>query len=76
MLEAAAGYFDGERVATREKIFRGSGQEDLTLAKMLKKAEETTMAPIDFSKFRSGGRYGIDKDAQEYVKELRSNDRF
>ena len=32
--------------------------------------------PLDFSKFRSGGRYGVDKDAQEYVKELRSNDRI
>ena len=75
MAEAVMGYYDGNRVILKDKVLWNTGQEVL-VAVPPRSLKKTKQSKIDFSEFRSGGRYAIDKDAQDYVKELRENDRM
>ena len=75
MPKAVAGYYNNEHVILRDKVSWENGQEVMVII-MPKKNEKAEQYPLDFSNFRSGGRYGIDKDAQDYIGELRANDRI
>ena len=75
MLGAVAGYYNGEHIVLNEKVCWDNGQE-VVVTVMPKRIEKPRQGKLDFAKFRSGGRYGIDKDAQDYVEELRANDRI
>lgn len=70
MAEAVTGYYDGNRVILKDKVLWNTGQEVL-VAVIPRSLKKTKQSKIDFSEFRSGGRYAIDKDAQDYVNELR-----
>ena len=75
MSEAVAGYYDGNNVILKDKVLWTTGQEVLVVV-IPRSLEKPKHNELDFSEFRSGGRYGIDKDAQDYIKELRENDRI
>ena len=74
MLGAVVGYYNGEHIVLDEKVSWDNGQEVIVTV-LPKSVAKSPAKHINFSEFRSGGRYDISMDAQEYIKELRGNDR-
>ncbi len=71
MLMTVQGYYDGAQIVLEESVPLAYGQR--VIVTILE--EKPKKQPLDFSKYRVG-KYGISMDAQDYVKELRENDRF
>lgn len=69
MFGAVTGYYYNKHIVLRDKVSWDNGQEVMVIV-IPKKSESNGQEPLDFSKFRSGGRYGIDIDAQDYIEEL------
>ena len=72
MLTAVQGYYNGEQIVLNENINLSYGQQ--VIVTILDK--EPVRKKLDFAKYRMGAEHNIPVDAQEYVKELRDNDRF
>ena len=71
MFTTVQGYYNGNQIILDENVPLAYGQR--VMVTILE--ENPKKKPLDFSKYRAG-KYGISMDAQDYVKELRENDRF
>lgn len=74
MLSAVKGHYNGDRIVLDENVGLLEGQElIITILDYSKNVEKKS---IDLSKYMGRGEKMLSSDAQEYVKELRSNDRI
>lgn len=72
MLAAVKGYYDGKQIVIDEDIELADGQEVIVTILDMKKPKNEN---IDLKKFMGRGEKMFQSDAQEYIKELRGNDR-
>lgn len=73
MLTAVKGYYDGRQIVINEDVNLKAGQEVIvTILEMQKKTAET----VDLKSFKGRGEKMFHTDAQEYIKELRADDRI
>ena len=73
MLAAVKGYYDGTQIVMDENMNLKAGQEVIvTVLDMQKKARKE----IDLKKYTGRGEKMFHTDAQEYVRELRADDRI
>ena len=73
MLAAVKGYYDGTQIVMDENMNLKAGQEVIvTVLDMQKKARKE----IDLKKYTGRGEKMFQTDAQEYVRELRADDRI
>lgn len=72
MLAAVKGYYDGKQIVVDENVDMTVGQEVIVTILDMKKKEKKK---IDLSNYMGRGKKMFDTDAQEYVKELRADDR-
>lgn len=73
MLSAVKGHYDGNQIIMDEEIPMQRGQKVIITILDLPKEEKRT---FDLGRYMGRGKKMFESDAQEYVKELRSNDRF
>lgn len=73
MLTAVRGYYNGHQIVIDEDIKMIAGQEVIVTI-LDRKAEEGKK--IDLSQYMGRGKKMFQTDAQEYIKELRENDRI
>ena len=69
---AINGYYDGEHIVPEEKVKLKKNQK--LIITILD--EDTEKNDIDLSKYIGVGKGMWKSDAQDYVKELRENDRY
>ena len=73
MLAAVKGYYDGTQIVMDENVNLKVGQEVIvTILDMQKKAKKK----VDLKQYVGRGGKMFPTDAQEYIKELRSDDRI
>nr|WP_304970354.1 hypothetical protein [uncultured Schaedlerella sp.] len=73
MMSAVKGYYDGKQIVINEDVKMSIGQEVIiTILDMLRKKKKR----IDLEKYMGRGKKMFTQDAQDYVKELRDNDRL
>ena len=73
MMSAVKGYYDGKQIVINEDVKMSIGQEVIiTILDMQKKKKKR----IDLEKYMGRGKKMFTQDAQDYVKELRDNDRL
>ncbi len=72
MLAAVKGYYDGKQIVVDENVDMTVGQEVIVTILDMKKKEKKK---IDLNNYMGRGEKMFDADAQEYVKELRADDR-
>lgn len=73
MLAAVKSYYDGKQIVMEEDIDMVIGQEVIvTVLDIPNKAKKK----VDLKKYMGRGEKMFHTDAQEYVKELRSDDRL
>ena len=73
MMSAVKGYYDGKQIVRNEDVKMSIGQEVIiTILDMLRKKKKR----IDLEKYMGRGKKMFTQDAQDYVKELRDNDRL
>ena len=72
-LTAIEGYYDGSRVVLTGNFALQKGQKVIVTAETL---DAPIKKPIDLSVFMGRGKKMFERDAAEYVKELRENDRL
>lgn len=73
MLAAVKGYYDGTRIVMDEDIDLMEGQEVIvTILDMKKKAKKK----VNLKQYMGRGEKMFHADAQEYVQELREDDRI
>ena len=75
MFTTVQGYYNGNQIILDENVPLAYGQRGMVTILEKKPKKKPKKKPLDFSKYRAG-KYGISMDAQDYVKELRENDRF
>ena len=74
MLTSVRGHYNGSQIVLDEKIGLSKGQK---LIITVLDAEPTAMKEVpDLSKYMGRGHSRIGRDAQEYIREMRDNDRF
>ena len=73
MLATVKGYYDGNRIVIDEDIKLAIGQQ--VMVTILDNKEETEKK-INLKSYKGRGPKLMDYDAQEYINELRSNDRI
>ncbi len=72
MLTAVKGYYNGSQIVMDEDIKLATGQEVIvTVLEMQRQPKKK----IDLKKYRGRGEKMFHSDAQEYIKELRNEDR-
>ena len=74
MLTAVKGHYNGTQIVPDEAIDLMIGQE--VIITVLTPIEPEKKAKIDLTKYMGRGKKMFEYDAQEYVKEMRSNDRL
>ena len=73
MMSAVKGYYDGKQIVINEDVKMSIGQEVIiTILEMTRKKKKR----IDLEKYMGRGKKMFTQDAQDYVKELRDNDRL
>ncbi|RKI35886.1 hypothetical protein D7V86_26685 [bacterium D16-51] len=73
MLAAVKGYYDGTQIVMDENVDLQTGQEVIvTILDMKKKAEKK----VDLKQYVGRGEKMFHTDAQEYIRELRADDRM
>ena len=73
MMSAVKGYYDGKQIVINEDVKMSIGQEVIiTILDMPRKKK----IRIDMEKYMGRGKKMFTQDAQDYVKELRDNDRL
>lgn len=73
MLAAVKGYYDGKQIVMEENIDLTKGQEVIvTILDMKKKAKKK----VNLKQYMGRGEKMFHADAQEYVQELREDDRI
>ena len=72
MLIAVKGYYDGKQIVMDEDIKMAAGQRVIVT---ILDAEKAHQKKVDLRKYMGRGEKMFHKDAQEYVKGLRNNDR-
>ena len=73
MLAAVKGYYDGKQIVMNEDIDMVAGQEVIiTILDIPNKAKKK----IDLKKYIGRGEKMFYTDAQEYIKEMRADDRI
>ncbi|MEZ3470839.1 MAG: hypothetical protein K1W40_21385 [Schaedlerella sp.] len=73
MMSAVKGYYDGKQIVINEDVKMSIGQEVIiTILDMPRKKKKR----IDLEKYMGRGKKMFTQDAQDYVKELRDNDRL
>ena len=73
MFVAVKGYYDGDRIIVDENINMSVGQE--VMIKILD-GKRNLSPKLELGKYMGRGEKMFSVDAQEYVEELRSNDRI
>ena len=73
MLIAVRGYYDGKKIVMDEDIKIAPGQRVIVT---ILDAEKSPQKKVDLSKYMGRGKKMLSGDAQEYVKELRDDDRI
>ncbi len=71
MLTAVKGYYNGNQIVIDEDVKMAVGQEVIITILDMPKAGKK----IDLSRYMGRGEKMFQSDAQEYIKELRENDR-
>lgn len=72
MLAAVKGYYNGSQIVMDEDIKLTAGQEVIVTILEMKKQEKKK---IDLKKYMGRGEKMFHSDAQDYIKELRNDDR-
>lgn len=72
MIAVANGYYDGNSIVLDEKVDLTEGQRVIVTFEMPNKTEKK----IDLSKYMGRGEKMFNTDANDYVRELRENDRL
>ena len=76
MLATIKGYYDGNKIIIDEDIKLAIGQQVfITILEKLE-TEEKTIKDIDLKKYKGRGSKLMNYDAQEYVNNIRANDRI
>lgn len=73
MLTAVSGYYDGSHIEMNENIPLQKGQKVIIT---LEVEEAPVKKKVDLSHFMGRGEKMFQTDADDYVKELRGNDRL
>lgn len=73
MLTAVKGYYNGKQIVMEEDIQLSAGQEVIVTVLEMKKQPKKE---IDLKKYIGRGEKMFQNDAQDYIKELRENDRI
>ena len=73
MFVAVKGYYDGDRVIVDENINMSVGQEVMIT---ILDGKRNLSPKLELGKYMGRGEKMFSVDAQEYVEELRSNDRI
>ncbi len=73
MLAAVKGYYDGKQIVMEENIDLTKGQEVIVTILDMKRKEKKK---VDIKQYVGRGEKMFHTDAQEYVRELRVDDRM
>lgn len=73
MFVAVKGYYDGNQIIVDENINMSAGQEVMIT---ILDGKRDLPKKLDLSKYMGRGKKMFSIDAQEYVEELRNNDRI
>ena len=73
MFVAVKGYYDGDRIIVDENINMSGGQEVMIT---ILDGKRNLSPKLELGKYMGRGEKMFSVDAQEYVEELRSNDRI
>ena len=73
MFVAVKGYYDGDRIIVDENISMSVGQEVMIT---ILDGKRNLSPKLELGKYMGRGEKMFSVDAQEYVEELRSNDRI
>lgn len=73
MFVAVKGYYDGDRIIVDENINMSVGQEVMIT---ILDGKRNLSSKLELGKYMGRGEKMFSVDAQEYVEELRSNDRI
>lgn len=73
MLTAVKGYYNGKQIVMEEDMQLSAGQEVIVTVLEMKKQPKKK---IDLKKYIGRGEKMFQNDAQDYIKELRENDRI
>ena len=73
MLAAVKGYYDGNQIVIDENVDLSIGQE--VIVTILEKQKQANKK-VDLKKYMGRGEKMFLTDAQDYVRELRDNDRL
>ena len=73
MFVAVKGYYDGDRIIVDENINMSVGQEVMIT---ILDGKSNLSPKLELGKYMGRGEKMFSVDAQEYVEELRSNDRI
>ena len=73
MLTAVEGYYNGSQIVMNEGVTLRKGQR--VIVTILDPLAEETGKGIDIAKYMGRGEKMFNRDAGEYIKELRSDDR-
>lgn len=74
MLASVRGYYDGKCIVLEEKVRLFKGQK--LIITVLDDEKSVLKSVPDLTKYMGRGKSRIGKDAQEYIKEMRNNDRI
>ena len=73
MLSAVKGYYNGNQIVIEEDVQLSVGQEVIVTILEMKKPQKKK---IDLKKYMGRGEKMFQTDAQDYIRELRDNDRI
>ena len=73
MLAAVKGYYDGNQIVIDEDVDLSVGQE--VIVTILEKQKQANKK-VDLRKYMGRGEKMFRTDAQDYIRELRDNDRL
>lgn len=73
MLAAVEGYYDGKQIIMDEDIALSIGQR--VIVTILETKELSRDQKVDLRKYMGRGKKMFQTDAQDYIEELRDNDR-
>lgn len=73
MLTAVEGYYDGNQIIMDEDIDLSIGQR--VIVTVLETKELVQAQKVDLKKYMGRGKRMFQTDAQDYIEELRTNDR-
>lgn len=72
MFMTVEGHYDGEQIVLNENINLSNGQKVMVIVL----PEKTVKKKIDYAKYRLGKETNFPANVEEYIREMRDNDRF